>query len=90
MMAPLRSWLPPVTLILVGINTDEALLEDEAIRKKIEALNSLLSFVYGLKNQVTDSEGLGGKLDSDDRQTILQDTVKEAIEWIEENSSTQC
>ncbi|EKM76243.1 hypothetical protein AGABI1DRAFT_115984 [Agaricus bisporus var. burnettii JB137-S8] len=61
--------------------------EDEANRKKIEALNSLSSFVYGLKNQVTDSEGLGGKLDSDDKQTIL-DAVKEATEWIEENGST--
>lgn len=61
--------------------------EDEANRKKIEALNSLSSFVYGLKNQVTDSEGLGGKLDSDDKQTIL-DAIKEATEWIEENGST--
>lgn len=61
--------------------------EDEANRKKIEALNSLSSFVYGLKNQVTDSEGLGGKLDSDDKQTIL-DAIKEATEWIDENGSS--
>jgi heat shock protein 5 len=61
--------------------------EDEANRKKIEALNSLSSFVYGLKTQATDSEGLGGKLDSDDKQTIL-DAVKEATEWIEENGSS--
>jgi heat shock protein 5 len=61
--------------------------EDEANRKRIEALNSLSSFVYGLKNQVTDSEGLGGKLDSDDKQTIL-DAVKETTEWIDENGSS--
>jgi len=34
--------------------------EDKAQRKKIEALNSLSSFVYGLKSQVGDQEGLGG------------------------------
>ncbi|KAL9710559.1 ATPase with role in protein import into the ER [Leucoagaricus gongylophorus] len=61
--------------------------EDEAQRKRIEALNSLSSFVYGLKNQVTDSEGLGAKLDDDDKKTIL-DAVKEATEWIDENGST--
>lgn len=61
--------------------------EDEAQRKRIEALNSLSSFVYGLKNQVSDSDGLGGKLDDDDKKTIL-DAVKEATEWIDENGSS--
>ncbi|KXN92711.1 hypothetical protein AN958_06989 [Leucoagaricus sp. SymC.cos] len=61
--------------------------EDEAQRKRIEALNSLSSFVYGLKNQVNDSEGLGGKLDDDDKKTIL-DAVKDATEWIDENGSS--
>jgi len=61
--------------------------EDEAQRKRIEALNSLSSFVYGLKNQINDSEGLGAKLDDDDKKTIL-DAVKEATEWIDENGSS--
>ncbi|KAF9447484.1 heat shock protein 70 [Macrolepiota fuliginosa MF-IS2] len=61
--------------------------EDEAQRKRIEALNSLSSFVYGLKNQVGDSEGLGGKLDDDDKKTIL-DAIKETTEWVDENGSS--
>lgn len=51
--------------------------EDEAQRKKIEALNSLSSFVYGLKIQVGDQEGLGGKLSDEDKKTIL-----DATSWI--------
>jgi heat shock protein 5 len=60
--------------------------EDEAQRKRIEALNSLSSFVYGLKSQLADQEGLGGKIDDDDKKTILA-TVKETTEWIDENGS---
>ena len=47
--------------------------EDEAQKKRIEALNSLSSYVYSLRSQLGDSEGLGGKLDSDDlRATALR------------------
>jgi len=61
--------------------------EDEAQRKRIEALNSLSSFVFGLKNQVTDQEGLGGKLSDEDRKTILA-TVKDATNWVDEYGSS--
>jgi heat shock protein 5 len=61
--------------------------EDEAQRKKIEALNSLSSFVYGLKSQVGDQEGLGGKLSDEDKKTILA-TVKDATSWVEEYGSS--
>jgi hypothetical protein len=58
--------------------------EDEAQRKRIEALNSLSSFVYGLKTQLADKEGLGGKISDDDKKTLLA-TIKETTEWIDEN-----
>jgi heat shock protein 5 len=61
--------------------------EDEAQRKRIEALNSLSSFVYGLKSQLADQEGLGGKIDDADKKTILA-TIKETTEWIDENGQT--
>jgi len=61
--------------------------EDEAQRKRIEALNSLSSFVYGLKNQLGDQEGLGGKLDGEDKKKVLA-IVKETGEWIDENGSS--
>ncbi|CAL1697968.1 unnamed protein product [Somion occarium] len=61
--------------------------EDEAHRKRIEALNGLSSFVYGLKSQLGDQEGLGGKISDEDKKKIL-DTVKETTEWIDENGSS--
>jgi len=36
--------------------------EDEAQRKRIETLSSLSGFVFGLKWQLGDREGLGGKI----------------------------
>jgi len=61
--------------------------EDEAQRKRIEALNSLSSFIYGLKNQLGDQEGLGGKISDEDKKTILA-TVKDTTTWIDENGSS--
>ncbi|KDQ11282.1 hypothetical protein BOTBODRAFT_35580 [Botryobasidium botryosum FD-172 SS1] len=58
--------------------------EDEAQRKRIEALNGLQNFVWSLKSQLGDDKGLGGKLADDDKKTIL-DALKEATEWIEES-----
>lgn len=61
--------------------------EDEVQRKRIESLNSLSSFVYGLKNQLGDQEGLGGKISDEDKKIILS-TVKDTTEWIDEHGST--
>ena len=61
--------------------------EDEAQRKRIESLNSLSSFVYGLKTQLGDQEGLGGKLADEDKKTILK-AVKDTADWIDENGSS--
>jgi endoplasmic reticulum chaperone BiP len=63
---------------------EEFAAEDEAQRKRIEALNALSSFVYGLKSQLADTEGLGGKLDDADKKQILA-AVKETTEWIDEH-----
>ncbi|CCX16990.1 heat shock protein 70 family [Pyronema domesticum] len=61
--------------------------EDKANREKIEARNALENYAFSLKNQVNDKEGLGGKIDDDEKKTIL-DAVKEATEWLEENAAT--
>ncbi|OJT14734.1 78 kDa glucose-regulated protein -like protein [Trametes pubescens] len=66
---------------------EEFAAEDEAQRKRIEALNSLSSFVYGLKTQLADQEGLGGKLEDEDKKAIL-DAVKETTDWIDENGQS--
>jgi endoplasmic reticulum chaperone BiP len=66
---------------------EEFAAEDEAQKKRIENLNSLSSYIYGLKTQVNDSEGLGGKLDEDDKKTLLN-MIKETTDWIDENGAT--
>ncbi|KAM5532396.1 hypothetical protein V8D89_013827 [Ganoderma adspersum] len=66
---------------------EEFAADDEAQRKRIEALNHLSSFVYGLKTQLADQEGLGGKLEEDDKKTILA-AVKETTDWVDEHGQT--
>jgi heat shock protein 5 len=66
---------------------EEFASEDEVARKRIEALNSLSSFVFGLKTQLGDQEGLGGKIDDDDRKKLLA-IVKETVDWTESEGET--
>jgi heat shock protein 5 len=62
--------------------------ENETARKRIEALNSLSSFVYGLKTQIGEQEGLGGKISGEDRKALLALT-KETTEWIDSEDDEQ-
>ena len=55
--------------------------EDNKIKERIEAKNSLESTVYNLKNSIND-EKLKGKFDERDKKK-LEDTVSEAVRWIE-------
>jgi hypothetical protein len=44
--------------------------EDKAAKERIEARNGLENYAFSLKNQVNDEEGLGGKIDEDDKETV--------------------
>merc|ERR1712111_292147 len=44
--------------------------EDAALKGKVEARNELESYAYSLKNQLSDKEKLGGKLDEDEQSKI--------------------
>ncbi|KAF2091638.1 78 kDa glucose-regulated protein precursor [Saccharata proteae CBS 121410] len=61
--------------------------EDKATRERIEARNGLENYAFSLKNQANDDEGLGGKIDEDDKETLME-AVKEAQDWLEENAAT--
>jgi heat shock protein 5 len=61
--------------------------EDKAVRERIEARNALENYAYSLKNQVADKEGLGGKIDEDDKESLLE-AIKETQDWVEENAAT--
>ncbi|KAF1995358.1 heat shock protein 70b [Amniculicola lignicola CBS 123094] len=61
--------------------------EDKATRERIESRNKLENYAYSLKNQLNDDEGLGGKIDEEDKETLV-DAVKETQDWLEENAAT--
>jgi hypothetical protein len=49
--------------------------EDKATRQRIESRNGLENYAFSLKNQVNDEEGLGGKIDDDDKDTVSCITI---------------
>lgn len=61
--------------------------EDKATRERIEARNKLENYAYNLKNQVNDDDGLGGKIDEEDKETIVE-AIKETQDWLDENAAT--
>lgn len=49
--------------------------EDKATKERIEARNGLENYAFSLKNQVNDEEGLGGKIDEDDKETVSHSSL---------------
>jgi heat shock protein 5 len=60
--------------------------EDKANRERIESRNKLENYAYSLKNQVNDDKGLGGKIEEDDKESLLE-AVKETQDWLDENAA---
>ncbi|TQD85447.1 hypothetical protein C1H46_029024 [Malus baccata] len=57
--------------------------EDEEVKKKVDAKNSLENYAYNMRNTVKD-EQIAGKLDPADKQKI-EKAIDEAIEWLDRN-----
>ena len=62
--------------------------EDKKVKEKVEAKNELESYVYSLKNQLSDKEKLGGKLSEDEKEKITS-AVEEKIKWLEGNANAE-
>eukprot|EP01086_Lenisia_limosa_P003794 TRINITY_DN1848_c0_g5_i1.p1 TRINITY_DN1848_c0_g5~~TRINITY_DN1848_c0_g5_i1.p1 ORF type:complete len:659 (+),score=300.12 TRINITY_DN1848_c0_g5_i1:26-1978(+) len=58
--------------------------EDKLARAKVDAKNGLEGFAYNVRNSVSDEDKWGGKLDEDEKE-ILNDAVKETLDWIDSN-----
>merc|ERR1712096_184312 len=52
--------------------------EDKKLKERIDTRNELESYAYSLKNQIGDKEKLGGKLSSEDKET-MEKAVEEKI-----------
>ncbi|KAF9036256.1 heat shock protein 70 [Panaeolus papilionaceus] len=57
--------------------------EDRIHKKRIDTLNNLSNFVYGLKTQLSDKDGIGHKLGKDDKLE-LEEIMTEGVEWVDE------
>ncbi|KAL8223472.1 hypothetical protein R6Q57_018947 [Mikania cordata] len=57
--------------------------EDEEVKKKVEARNTLENYAYNMRNTVRD-EKFAAKLSADDKQSI-EKAVDEGLEWLEKN-----
>ncbi|CAN4077518.1 unnamed protein product [Withania somnifera] len=62
--------------------------EDKKVKEKIDARNSLETYVYNMKNQINDKDKLADKLESDEKEKI-ETATKEALEWLDDNQSAE-
>ncbi|KAJ3670692.1 hypothetical protein LUZ60_008118 [Juncus effusus] len=60
--------------------------EDKKLKEKIDARNSLETYLYNMKNTISDEDKLANKLESEEKEKI-EEAVKEALEWLDENQS---
>ena len=58
--------------------------QDKIAKERIDARNSLESYVYSVKNSIEDPEKLAKKIDESDKKTI-KDAIKEIQDWLEKN-----
>merc|ERR1719362_39454 len=58
---------------------------DQAAKEQIDARNNMDSYLHSVKNTIEDPDKLKEKL-SDEEKAVIQDALKEAQEWYEQNS----
>lgn len=67
------------------VNDAEKFAEDDKkLKEKIDAKNSLDSYLHSMRNTIEDKEKLANKISSDDKQAI-KDALKEHQEWLDSN-----
>ncbi|KAJ7287396.1 heat shock protein 70 family [Mycena rebaudengoi] len=67
--------------------SEEFAAQDELQRKRVEALNSLSTFVFGVKTEFHDQGGLGSKLKDIDKKA-LSALLAESVQWIDEEGQS--
>ncbi|KAF0476358.1 hsp71-like protein [Gigaspora margarita] len=62
--------------------------EDEKVAQRIQACNALESYAYNLRNTLQQDEKVAGRIDIDDKKK-LENVIKEAITWFENNQEAE-
>ena len=57
--------------------------EDEQVKKKVDAKNSLENYAYSMRNTIKD-DNVGAKLDPSDKQRI-EKAIDDTIQWLDGN-----
>ncbi|KAG0359250.1 ATPase with role in protein import into the ER, partial [Podila minutissima] len=55
--------------------------EDRLLKERVDAKNELESYVYSVKNQMGDQDGLGAKVSNEEKSEVL-DRVKDLEHWL--------
>ncbi|CAI9772024.1 unnamed protein product [Fraxinus pennsylvanica] len=62
--------------------------EDKKVKERIDAHNSLETYIYNMKSQINDEDKLVDKLELDEKEKI-EAAIKEALEWMEDNQNAE-
>ncbi|KAM5586873.1 luminal-binding protein 1 [Rosa sericea] len=62
--------------------------EDQKVKERIDAHNSLKSFIDNLKNQINEMDKLVDKIEYDEKDK-LETAVKKALEWMKDNQTAE-
>ncbi|BBN01130.1 endoplasmic reticulum chaperone BiP [Marchantia polymorpha subsp. ruderalis] len=62
--------------------------EDKKVKERIDARNSLETYVYNMKNTVNDKDKLADKIEESDKEKI-EAALKEALEWLDDNQNAE-
>lgn len=62
--------------------------EDKKVKERVDARNQLETYVYNMKNTISDKDKLADKIEEEDKETI-ETAVKEALEWLDDNQAAE-
>ncbi|ERN00978.1 hypothetical protein AMTRI_Chr04g187670 [Amborella trichopoda] len=62
--------------------------EDKKVKERIDARNSLETYVYSMKSTINDKDKLADKIESDDKEKV-ETALKEALEWLDDNQTAE-
>ncbi|CAN1178005.1 Luminal-binding protein 8 (Fragment) [Linum perenne] len=62
--------------------------EDKKWKERIDARNSLETYVYNMSNQINDKDKLANKLEGDEKEKA-EVATKVAIEWLDDNYNAE-
>ena len=63
--------------------------EDKRTKERIDGRNALEGYCYNLKNTLDDEEkGIADKI-SEEEKEILEEAIREALEWLDDNQEAE-